>query len=209
MRRLLFACLCVGTLYPAPAMADPVVLGTGTFGIGFGAGSPDIQNGPMHFSMTIMPGFAQPGPTLFELTLTNADNGREFLSSASTDPDFTAFAGFLTNGRNDEMSIGYLFDDGLGITDSIAEDGVFTIPDGVTASMIKAIRLRFDELHIATFPGDEREVGVNATLSVEGVSNPVPEPATLVLVIGGLVAMRRRVRLRSMSASVLVDCASQ
>ncbi len=192
MRRILHAAFVFSLMYPVCAAADPVVLGTGQFGLGFGAGSPTIQAGPMRFSMTIMPDFGQPGPTLFDMELGSADAGSTFEANAGTDADFAEFAGFLTNGHDDEMEFEFAFDDGLGITASIAESGVFSLNPGVTASMVRSIRMRVDELLITTVPGSTRDVSASLSFSVLNGSNQVPEPATLLLVGGCALALARR-----------------
>jgi hypothetical protein len=192
MRRTLLAAFVVTLLYPGYAAADPVVLGTGQFGIGFGTGSPTVQPGPMQFSMTIMPDFGQPGPTLFDMSLVPSDAGSTFEANGGTDADFAEFAGFLTNGHDDEMEFLFAFADGDSLTASISESGVFSMNPGVTASMIKSIRMHVDELVITTVPGSTREVSATLSFSVLNTANQVPEPATLLLVASCTVALARR-----------------
>jgi hypothetical protein len=149
------------------------------------------------------------GLRLFESTLfTTADIGTTVYTDAASDPDFTTFVGYLTNGASDTFGRWEYFNGGPGGGGSGGPESMTfgSVPGGngidLAGFTIDRIGLRLDALTLNSPGSNPNHNGIWTDVSgsytllfQEDVPDPVPEPATLSLVATGLaMAVRRRRR---------------
>ena len=110
-----------------------------------------------------------------------------------TDPDFLFLAGLATNGVNDEYRIHTNWPDGTGGGGGGAESRLFGRsphagdPPDLVGYELELIRLTVENVDFEPWPGDDGDgYFVLADLRYEFFGSVIPEPATLVLLVGGI-----------------------
>ena len=187
------------TLLGASAVrADPIVLASGQVFFHGGGGSPTQPEATGTFYMSWWMGPDAPlSARLFNVQLTPEDVGRAFRETSGSAFDL-AVAG-LTNTRNDLVKHALTFPDGVFITHSVLENGLFRVsggPPDLSGTVITALTFRLTDLVVNTDSGS-REVRYAGDFMVEGLApDPIPEPSTLLLMGTGAAVMLRRVRRR-------------
>lgn len=114
----------------------------------------------------------------------------EFTSGA--DPEFDAFAHFLTDGVDDVLIVFWQWEDDGGFGGGGAfESQMFGHDTDLVGNTLDLIRLTVHEVSIE--PSGGNLVSVSTRVTYDFLGSPVPEPATLVLfVLGGLITLTGR-----------------
>jgi len=115
-----------------------------------------------------------------------------FYTDELTDPNFAGFAKTLTNGVDDFVEFWEMFVPGPSSPQAGAGglySGEFALFGGhdFLGNIVTRIILQVDSLDSSSLPDGPHSVSVDARVIVEGV--PVPEPSTLALFGGGLLAL--------------------
>lgn len=179
------------------ASADPVVVATAPidFAMGF---DPALQSPTGRFIFAVTP--ISVVQLFSEFWLTSADVGRTLVADATNDPDFAEVVRQLTNGVGNYNEVQFATERGIGASGRASEGPLFnlTTPD-LRGLSIQAFTFTVLALNVepSARPGD-LSLRLRGTLSAVGEGGlnpaPTPEPASLVLLGSGLVAVlvRRR-----------------
>ena len=110
-----------------------------------------------------------------------------------TDPDFLSLAVLATNGVNDDYRIHTNWPDGAGGGGGGFESRLFGRsphagePPDLVGYELELIRLTVENVNFEPWPGDDGDgYFVLADLRYEFFGSVIPEPATLVLLVGGI-----------------------
>jgi hypothetical protein len=186
--------LCLGTISPAPAAVPEQPLAIAP--VDFLAGTSEVLS-----SLTVWLGYLpandpfEPQHHLFEnFTLTPADVGRTLTATAQSDSDFPGFVGLLRNGVNDIAMFGGLnpftgagqYENGFWKQRPPGNNGI-----DLRGFSVGRITLTIDSLSINSPGENPNGDGLWTDFAFYGtvrVYTQVPEPTTLSLVVGSLLA---------------------
>lgn len=104
----------------------------------------------------------------------------------STNPDFDAFASFVTDGIDDSLIIFWRWEDDGGFGGNGAlESEMFGLDPDLIGNMLELVRLTVHEVSLEPLEPDLFSVGTRVTYDFVGT--PIPEPTTVTLLAGAVV----------------------
>jgi hypothetical protein len=180
---------------PSLASADPIAIASVPIDFGVGIISPQVPISEAGFQVTI-----HGNVHLFHnVRITEATIGQTLIANASTDRQFSAFASFATNGIRNITHFDFITPSGTGSTGANSEAALFRLgPPAVDfhGFTLSSVQLQVDDFPLTTINGSTFRF-LHGQLSVfgEGTSATVtPEPATVMLLSTGTIAMAVRRR---------------
>lgn len=207
MRRISRITLLAGLVSCGAAWAGPVLLGSFDFDaqvelpvgtrVGFALALLDLDTSlilpdPPLGGLRIDRGVQ---PTMF---WGNGESGVLEFTSA-TDPGFDDLASFVTDGIDDSLVVFWNWRDGGAYEGyGLRESQRFGLESDLVGNDIDLIRLTVHEVSLDPLGGDLVSVQTHVTYDFYG--SPIPEPATLVLLMAGFPVLMRRVRTRVLTS---------